>query len=182
MRSLPLVVIALLAAGCGTAQHVATPGTTRQAERLCSAAKARGFRTCWSGGPVAKPTIERRTASGWRVIARSLAPPEPSAQWGEVLLSPDGRTLLAEWRYPCDSAAAVFLPAGGGKPRLVTGERDWRKAPVSRALGWTRDGKARVRLYTSWRRWRISTRRPRVFLFDPQVPARDARPAAQSGC
>jgi hypothetical protein len=105
-----------------------------------------------------------------------------SAQWGAVWVSPDRRTLLADWQYPCDSAAATFVPAMGGTPRLVTGERDWRKAPISRAVGWRRDGKARVRLYTLWRGYRIDPRRPRVFIFDPDAPVDDAKPVDQFGC
>jgi hypothetical protein len=90
------------------------------------------------------PTIERMTASGWAVVTGPLKHPDPSAQWGRVWLSPDSRTLLAEWQFPCDSEVGVFVPMRGGTPRVVTGQLDWRKAPISRPLGWTRDGKARV--------------------------------------
>ena len=88
--------------------------------------------------------------------------------WGAVWISPDRRTLLAEWEYPCDSAAAVFVPANGGKPRLVTGERDWRKAPIAHALGWTSDGKARVKLFTRWRTRTGAVHPPGVYVFDPR--------------
>jgi hypothetical protein len=79
--------------------------------------------------------------------------------WGRVWLSPDRQTLLAEWEFPCDSAVAVFVPAQGGTPRVVTGQRDWRKAPISRPLGWTHHGKARVRVFG----------KPGVQLIDPHV-------------
>jgi hypothetical protein len=174
--------MAMVAAGCATTEHAAAPVPTHQATRPCRTTHAHGFRTCWSGGRESNPTIERRTMSGWTVITGPLRPPEPSAQWGEVSLSPDNRTLLAEWEYPCDSAAVVFVSAKGGKPRLVTGERDWRRAPVGRALGWTHNGKARVRIYTAWRGHSINPRHPRVFLFEPHVAAHDTNPAAQSGC
>ena len=84
--------------------------------------------------------------------------------------------------YPCDSAAVVFVPLDTGEPRLVTGEKDWRKAPGAHALGWTREGKARVRIYMSWRGHRITPLHPRTFLFDPHVRAVDAHPAAPKGC
>jgi hypothetical protein len=90
--------------------------------------------------------------------------------------------LLAEWQYPCDSAAVVFVAVETGAPRLVTGEKDWRQAPVAHALGWTRDGKALVRIYTAWRGHRITPAHPRTFLFDPAVPRDDAHPAASNGC
>jgi hypothetical protein len=59
--------------------------------------------------------------------------------------------------FPCDSAVAAFVPLQGGTPRAVTGQRDWRKAPISRPLGWTSDGKARVRVFG----------KPGVQLIDP---------------
>ena len=102
--------------------------------------------------------------------------------WGDVSLSPDRRTLLAEWAYPCDSAAVLFVPVANGAPRLVTGEESWLQAPVAHALGWTREGKARVRIYTAWRGHRITPFHPRTFLFDPRVPLGDAHPAARTGC
>ena len=110
-------------------------------------------------------------------MARPLRPTEPSAEWNGLSLSPDGKTLLAEWAYPCDSAAVVFVPAAGGPVRVATGERDWRKAPSARALGWTRGGKARVRTYAPWR-----GRPPGVYLIDPAVPAPAGKPSVQSGC
>jgi hypothetical protein len=155
---------------------------TKRSGRSCNppggGSRGRGFRTCW--GPNARhpnPTIERRTASGWTVVTGPLKPAEPSAQWGAVWLSPDRRWLVAEWEYPCDSAAVVFVPARGGKARIATGEKDWRKAPVARALGWTRDGKARVQTYRPWH-----GRPPGVYLLDPTRPAGDAHPSAKTGC
>jgi hypothetical protein len=128
------------------------------------------------------PTIERWTGSRWTVVTGSLKPTESTATWGEVSRSPDGKTLLADWMYPCDSAAVVFVPVDSGEPRLVTGEKDWRKAPGSHALGWTPEGEARVRIYRPWRGHRITPTHPRTFLFDPRVPSFDAHPAASRGC
>lgn len=151
-------------------------------KRSCEATKARGFRTCVGATIPVNPTIERWTGSGWKVVTGPLPHADPTASWREVSLSPDSRTLLADWAYPCDSAAVVFVPAEGGKPRLVTGDRDWRKAPQAHALGWTRDGKARVALYTTWRGHRIGPLHPRRFLFDPDAPAADAHPVPLRGC
>jgi len=39
---------------------------------------------------------------------------------------------------------AFLVPAGGGTPRVVTGEAEWAKAPQSVADGWTEDGRAIV--------------------------------------
>jgi hypothetical protein len=155
----------------------------RDPNRSCSPiVNSREYRTCFSVGVHTRPTIERWAASGWRVVTGPLEPREPSAQWYGGWLSADRRTLLVDWQFPCDSSVALFVPALGGKPRLVTGEKDWPKAPLARSLGWTHDGKARVRLYTSWKRWRITPGHPRLFLFDPHKPASDAWPVVRSGC
>jgi hypothetical protein len=182
------IVFVILLCGCGNEQHavvkakVAAPAKRSQTDRTCDAAGVPNIRTCVNKGIPSRPTIERWTGSRWRVVTGPLDPPEPSAAWAEVSLSPDGRTLLAAWVYPCDSAAVVFVPARGGAPRLVTGEKDWRDAPVAHPLGWTQDGRARVRLYRSWRKYRITPMHPRTFLFDPDAPARDARPVPATGC
>jgi hypothetical protein len=208
MRWLLVAVVAVVAAGCGNDKKTADDAvraemakvqTTcvegincgappqRASARTCELVgkgyRGRDFRTCW--GPDAQdpnPTIERRTATGWALVTGPMKPRDMSAQWGEVWVSPDHRTLLAEWQYPCDSAAVVFVPAAGGTPRVVTGERDWRKAPGARPLGWTRDGKARVRVYGPWRGHYVDSRHGTVFLFDPRVNAGDVKPLRQSGC
>lgn len=115
--------------------------------------------------------------SGWTLVTGPLKPPAIDAMWDRVWVSPDRRTLLAEWTYPCDSGAVVFVSARGGTPRVVTGESDWRKAPVSRGLGWTADGKARVHVFRRWHGHEAG-----IYLFNPHAPARDARPVTQPGC
>ncbi len=184
MRWLPLAALALLVAGCGATSHVASRHPARRdPPKACMSASA-GFRSC-DTGPPQRPnqTLERLVDSKWVVVSGPMKPRDTGADWGaQAWLSPDGQTLLAEWAFPCDSAVAVFVPAAGGKPRVVTGEIDWRKAPVSHALGWTRDGRARVQIYESWRGHRISPRHPRVFLFDPRNRSVEAHPAPLSGC
>jgi len=208
MRWLVIVVLALVAAGCGDVHRSADetiraqmakvqttcaegincgapvkPPSGHSCEPAGAGARGSGYRTCWGPNPNhPNPTIERKTSSGWALVTGPLKPHDVSAQWGAVWVSPDRRTLLAEWQYPCDSAAVAFVPATGGIPRLVTGEQDWRNAPIARGVGWTRDGKARVRLYTSWRGYRIEPRHPRLFLFDPDAPMDDAKPVEQFGC
>src|SRR6266487_4629121 len=102
MRWMPLVLV-FAAVGCGGAHEVAARKATTHDARTCTPS-APAFRTCFDSRSLKpRPTIERMTASGWSVVARSLQPPDPSTQWGpKVWLSPDGRTLLAEWLYACD--------------------------------------------------------------------------------
>jgi len=175
VRTALLLLLATLAAGCGAGKPAARATTQPSSERVCEAAQAPGFRTCLRPTPPSEPTIERRTDSGWKVIARSLKPDEPSARWYDVSLSPDRKTLVADWGYPCDSAVVVFVPASGGRPRLVTGGTDWRHAPVTRSLGWMPGGKARVRVYRD-------VHRSRIVLFDPRVRPRAPRPVRPTGC
>jgi hypothetical protein len=64
--------------------------------------------------------------------------------WDWATLSPDGSTFLAQWSAECEIPIAFFVPAEGGRPRVVTGEDDWATSPSSVALGWTTDGRAIV--------------------------------------
>ena len=115
-------------------------------------------------------------------MAGPLKPVEMGSGWGtDVRPSPDGRTLLAEWSFPCDGHLAVFVPVAGGPPRIVTGEKDWRKAPPTVPLGWTSGGKARVQLLEPWRGIHVTAKHQPILLFDPDAPASDARPAPQRG-
>jgi hypothetical protein len=145
MRWMPLLLL-LVAAGCGGAHDAVARHAPARDHRICSAA-APGFRVCSKVDLPLSPTIEHLVGSSWIVVTRPLPHPDPVAQWGQVWLSPDRQTLLAEWQFPCDSAVAVFVPARGGTPQVVTGQRDWSRAPISRPLGWTAGGKARVRIF-----------------------------------
>ena len=67
--------------------------------------------------------------------------------------------------------AVVFVPAGGGTPPVVTGQMDWRNAPVSDGLGWTPNGRARVHVFGRW-----SGHEPGIYVFDPRaLPATHGR-------
>jgi hypothetical protein len=50
--------------------------------------------------------------------------------------------VIAQWSAECEVPIAFLVPATGGSPRAITGERDWAKSPDSVALGWTTDGRA----------------------------------------
>jgi hypothetical protein len=203
MRWFLVVAVAVIATGCGSDEKTASETIRAQMAKVqttcaegincdapakkpfgrsCKSARdgnrGSGVRTCWGPDPNhPNPTIERRTPSGWKLVTGPLKPSAIDAMWGRVWVSPDRRTLLAEWIYPCDSGTVVFVSASGGTPRVVTGEADWRNAPISQGLGWTPDGRARVHVFRSWR-----GHEPGTYLFDPGAPARDARPVTQPGC
>ena len=120
----------------------------------------------------ARATIEVRAAPGrWRAVAHEPRGAKVEAYvHGHCLdawLSPDGRTLLAQWSGECEIPHAFVLPAGGGPLRPVTGERDWRTSPESVALGWLADGRARVRLLEGL--CGHGARRPGIYAIDPRT-------------
>lgn len=93
-------------------------------------------------------TIEIETPSlPRRVLARPPFPAPapgigPVGHWQSALLSPDGRTVLAQWSAECEIPIAFLIPVAGGKPRPVAGTL--RDQPESIALGWSPEGLAVV--------------------------------------
>ena len=82
-----------------------------------------------------------------------IAPPGPTptasdagkaGHWAWAALSPDRKTILAQWSAECEVPITFLVDAGGGTPTAVTGEADWASSPVSVALGWTTDNRALV--------------------------------------
>ena len=86
--------------------------------------------------------------------------------WRALFLSPDRKTLLAQWSGECEIPTAFFLPAGGGRLRTVTGE-PYADAPESLARGWSRDGRAEVELWEGL--CGKAADRPGVYLIDPET-------------
>jgi hypothetical protein len=78
-----------------------------------------------------------------RLLAVDRPPsPEGVGNWSWAAASPDGRTILAQWRRECEVPEAYFIPADGGRPRSVTD--GFKHPPNSIALGWSTDGRAIV--------------------------------------
>jgi hypothetical protein len=89
--------------------------------------------------------------SMWRELA--ISPPGPTAtasdagkagHWAWAAISPDEKTILAQWSAECEVPIAFLMDVRDGTPKPVTGEADWAKSPESVALGWTTDGRAIV--------------------------------------
>ncbi len=105
-----------------------------------------------SGGldPKNQARIEVRTPAGRRVIARApghaYEDPLHAGSWSWAELSPDGRTIVAQWSAACEEPTAFVVSSQGGALRAVTGETDLRRAPESVALGWSRRGELVVDL------------------------------------
>jgi hypothetical protein len=169
-----LAVLATLAAGCGGDEDDAETSSRRAPAVLgrCQPAASVHFRLCGQPGPGAPDvpsTIQRRDGVEWRAIAgppeRSIVDGIPIGHWAGAWLSPDGETLLAQWSAECEIPIAFFVDAQTGKKRPVTGEKDWADAPESIALGWSSDGRARVRLTKGY--CGGAKHPPGVYLIDP---------------
>jgi len=148
-----LLAVATLA-GCGGEEQRAETKVrvTVGPPQRCTAAHARDFRLCsyaGRGAPTTPATIQRRDETGWRILV--AGPPGTVhdgmqiGHWRDAWLSPDGRTLLAQWSAECEVPIAFFVDARTRRMRVVTGEKKWSNAPESIALGWASDGRARVR-------------------------------------
>ena len=127
------------------------PSARRSSSVDCTPANAPGYRLCERGryywcppGPRCdqgswlprwtRATIERASNGRWvRVAAQPvrLFRDQVVGHWVEAWLSPDGKTLLAQWSGECESPSTYFVDARGGRPSYVTGERDPVKQPES---------------------------------------------------
>ena len=95
--------------------------------------------------PLPKTIEIGTTGAPRRVLARPPFPPPapdtgPIGHWVSAQLSPDGRTVLAQWSAECEAPIAFLIPVAGGKPRPVAGPL--RQPPESVGLGWSSDGLA----------------------------------------
>jgi hypothetical protein len=153
-----LGVLAVVAAGCGGGENETSPSQPGAALRA-------KLRSCEKVGkePSALIVLCRENGpdehgvflvdDGAHTTELAIGPPGPTpsasaagrvGHWDWAALSPDGTTLLAQWSAECEVPVAFFIPASGGEPRVVSGEKDWALSPNSIALGWTTDGRAIV--------------------------------------
>jgi hypothetical protein len=161
-------LLALAAAGCGGSKHRPLHGAAavgRSAITSCvsvskPAQPGAGYWICGRGprGGSGRSTLMH----GATVTAQPI---DKGGHWEKAFVSPDARTVLAQWSGECEQQRTFFIPAGGGKPRVVTGEHDWMKSPESEAIGW-RGSHALVRLRGAGE---TAARRPGVYLVDPRT-------------
>lgn len=113
------------------------------------AAGGGGVRVALCGGQEQVRTqIVRVAPDGTTSLVAGLLDPERHGigHWAGLLVSPDGRWVLAQWSGECETPSAWFVPLDGGAPRLTTGEADLGTNPNSWAVGWSADGRALVSL------------------------------------
>jgi hypothetical protein len=114
------------------------------------------------------PYSKRRLGSTVYLRGRKLVGPLPSPRrtlggyWVSAELSPDRRTLLLQWQGECETLTAYVARADGSGVRPAVGDR----GTESRALGWTRDGRAVLHLPRAV--CGAGFRRPGVYLLEPR--------------
>jgi hypothetical protein len=92
------------------------------------------------GSNEARRTTTTGAQTETRTSAVVLQTPGGIGHWTKLLLSPNGRTYLAQWSGECEIPEAFFVPARGGKPRPVTG----RRGDETIVLGWASQNRARI--------------------------------------
>jgi hypothetical protein len=147
MRVVLAGCVALVIAGCGGGggEQAAAPRTPHQ---LCEATRAPGYTVC------GYPLQQQVPSSIWRSFGRGAVkltgPAEkakhdrrPAGFWvGERLFpSPDGKTLLVQWSGECEVQSTYLVSSDTGTRRAVLGSAD-----ESSALGWTKEGLAKIRI------------------------------------
>lgn len=131
IRACVLGAVLLFVAGCGAT----TTRTVTRVQRCNGIAADLSFHYAICDG---------RFMRDGKVLAISKPAGGKVGHWAKAYLSPDGKTLLAQWTAECEIPAAFLVSVRGGAPRVVTGEADWTNAPRSVADGWTDDGRAIV--------------------------------------
>lgn len=130
--------------------------TASWGERACkSAGRAASvsYELCFRGGRGAHGSLIADADAARRVV--TIRPPPAASRraplighWEWAAVSPDGRTLLAQWSVECEVPFAFLVPlADGGEPVLATGGRPWYEQPPSEALGWSTDGRPLIRVW-----------------------------------
>ena len=159
MRGLVLAAAVLVLAGCGEERPYLAAGPPLDPNcRDAGRAGASAFRVCYrpqlSGqAPAAAESHGRLQVSEANGPWRTLKVPHPlganqrqpaAGHWDWAAVSPDGEWLVAQWTAECEVPVAFLVPVGGGKAVPVA--RDRYGPATSKALGWTRDGRAIVEL------------------------------------
>jgi hypothetical protein len=150
-RSAAFALLALLLAACGQdrAQQTAAPPkpatslpTTTAPVEDCKPAGQLGDETLFL---CVRPGEQGRFLYVAGETDRQIVVKAPGnvGHWAWARLSADGKTILAQWSAECEVPVAYFIPAAGGAPREAV------PAYASRALRWSRDGRAVIEVVES---------------------------------
>ena len=112
---------------------------------------------CWRGDSRWSGRFVRQTGAERRVL--DVPQPTRVGHWASAVLSPDRKTILAQWSAECEVPIAYLIPTAGGEPREAV------RSYSSRAIGWTEDGRAIVKVLES--ACGPNAPRPGFYLVDP---------------
>jgi hypothetical protein len=147
-RFLTLALLIVAAAGCGGEAQDATrtnPGPGARLGLDCKRvgnANAGPIHLCWR--PNRNEHGRFVVGSGGDRRALELPAPSPVGHWRWAEVSPDGETILAQWWAECEVPIAYLISISAGALREAVS-----RVYASRALGWTEDGRAVVRVVES---------------------------------
>lgn len=177
MRWLVVAVVAVLAAGCGSDEKTADDNVRvamAKVETTCAEGVncvgdrfhpfrkcthlSRGFRACTTYRELSKETgIYRRGPEGWIKFA---GPARSVGWWRRVIAAPNRHVLLGQWSGECETQTTYIVERGRARPIFAQSE--------SYALGWSADGRARVRVPMEAPDPRGDLRAG-IYLVDPQL-------------
>ena len=133
----------------------------------CTPASSPTLLLCLTGASKEPNTVTSRDGRlvqgvppGVRIVAGT-----PSGYWRDAWLSPDRRTVLAQWSGECEAPTAFLFGRGIKRARPVGGGTSVANSPGSIGLGWTRSGRAIVSI--PWGGCSNDFARPGVYLVSP---------------
>ena len=159
-----LLGLAFVLPACGEEQESSPTGRSRGAATApaveCKTIGQTGDDTlllCWRGDSRWPGRFVRQTGAIRRAL--DVSQPTKVGHWAWAKVSPDGETILGQWSAECEVPIAYLIPVAGGPPREAV------PATESKALGWTKDGRAIVEVLEG--ECGPSAPKPGFYLVDP---------------
>jgi hypothetical protein len=162
VRVVLLLALVVITTACGDMSgDIAAPTDNAVVMPYRCSHPSRGYRACTRfGGLVEVSAIYRHWEGRWRRLP--VTAPAAHGWWRRVVTSPDGKTLLLQWSGECESRSTYLLSRRGGRPRAIF------RSAESGAVGWSTDGRARVRLVSAINAADRIRFRPGVYRVEPR--------------
>jgi hypothetical protein len=140
MRWLLGLALVIAVIGCGGPRTQSSAQPIDKHLRRCTHASG-GFRACTRFGfPIRgeRSWIQQRHGDTWEIL---VGPPKARyGWWRRIVASRDRKTLLAQWSGECEIQSTYLVSTVTGKERPIF------RGASSAAVGWSEDGRARIRL------------------------------------
>jgi hypothetical protein len=134
-----LLVAVLVLSGCGDTKVVQVTKTVSAPPRTCERIGDSGLVLCEHLTPRTGTAFYRWNRGRLSAFPVVRPPGSKVGHWVTAFLSPDRKTLLAQWSAECEVPIAYFIALKTGETRAVA-----RGNPESVAHGWAGDGRAIV--------------------------------------